>query len=641
MLKYSNSQALPLSIRAMLLLFVAWIIVALNTAKAQDTEVIAKVSFTGNETYPDFILKNFIYTKQQNTFQRWLKKHSLNQVLNTEELRKDEIRLERYYQRRGFPLVVVESEINKKGKQTEILFIIKEGPPQRIQAFELRIEADSSNTARILDKEDFQRVLARHAYREGKRFESVLRSDVQADFQRPLRARGYAFARAEINTQLINDTSVVVTLMLKPGKYVRVGDLLVEGNQLMTDQQIIKESALKSGRVYEQRQIERAQRELFDHHLLRFATLSIQQSAKDSNEVNIKMNVRERQLRSLQLVGGIGVEERLRAQVNWTHRNVFDKAHQLTLETAASFIEQRVSASYLLPFVYNTQSSLVFSPFAQNVNEPGYRLQRAGISNTYIYRANRDFTATLTYNATRNQERLRNENISLPDSVQNFEIASLNAGVLYTRGYVKDQRGWVIRAGTELSGHLIEATYPFERLSVDVRHYKPAAWKGGQLAFKVEAGFIISEVAQDSLPRNLRFFLGGTSSVRGWNRQQLGPKTPSFDGDRFNGFIPLGGRSMVALSFEYRQDVPFIVKGLGIAAFIDGGNVWSGNPLLSKNPLRWGSGMGLRYASPIGPLRLDFGYQLNPSETDKGFFEGQRLTDARNWAIHFSLGQAF
>lgn len=604
--------------------------------------VVHDIEFVGNQHYPKLVLKEFIYSKSVNFWQRLLAKHELRNEFSQEEMLKDAVRLELFYQRRGFIDVHVQPDVEYvSDEKVKLLFQIQEGAALKVESFSLVYNTNDTSRSLIEADDRFQRALKKQNFREGKRYEPILSPEVKSTLLKPLKNLGFPFSSIKFDTSIDSlEKKVRIEAQINAGKRRRIGVFDVQGNTYSNKTTAIKESALKLGNWYEQRDVERAQRELFDHHMYRFATLSVKEGDTDST-VAIRFDIREQSLRSVELRGGVGVEQIVRGQVNWVHRNPFRKPHQFTTEASASFIEQRLSFSYLIPWVFNTQSSYVASPFIRNRIEPGFQLFSYGASNSLIYRANRDFTGTLTYTITTNQEQLPNLNIQLPDSVQSFDIASLNAGLLYTRGYVQDREGWVVRLNSELSGNLFVASYPFERFNVDIRHYKPAPWKGGQLAFKFESGILLSSRAINSLPRNIRFFLGGTSSVRGWNRQQLGPKEAIFDGDRFQELVPIGGRSMMALSVEFRQDLPFLIKGLGIAAFSDGGNIWADKFDFSQEGLRWGSGFGFRYASPIGPLRLDFGYKVNPTDLDRGIINGQQVANRSRWAVHFSLGQAF
>jgi outer membrane translocation and assembly module TamA len=129
-----------------------------------------------------------------------------------------------------------------------------------------------------------------------------------------------------------------------------------------------------------------------------------------------------------------------------------------------------------------------------------------------------------------------------------------------------------------------------------------------------------------NIPFAKRFFLGGSTSLRGWGRFDVAPLSGSGQ--------PIGGLSMIEMSTELR--VP--LRGpLSVVAFADAGNVWGDSWQLRLSDLRYDIGPGVRYVTPIGPLRADFGYQLNP--IPGLLVNGEPET--RHWRVHFSIGQAF
>ena len=128
------------------------------------------------------------------------------------------------------------------------------------------------------------------------------------------------------------------------------------------------------------------------------------------------------------------------------------------------------------------------------------------------------------------------------------------------------------------------------------------------------------------MPFAKKYFLGGATSIRGWGRYEVSPLSASG--------LPLGGNSMLAFSEELRATL----RGkLGGVLFFDAGNVWANASDVKLNELRYAVGPGLRYQTPIGPIRFDVGWQLNPIPGLQVNGEPQ----TRRWRLHFSIGQAF
>ena len=130
---------------------------------------------------------------------------------------------------------------------------------------------------------------------------------------------------------------------------------------------------------------------------------------------------------------------------------------------------------------------------------------------------------------------------------------------------------------------------------------------------------------QANIPFSKKYFLGGATSIRGWGRYEVSPLSAG---------VPIGGDSMFAFSEEIRA----ALRGkFGMVLFLDAGNVWSESGGIRLDDLRYAVGSGIRYQTPIGPFRFDFGYQLNP--IPGLLVNGSPQT--RQWRLHFSIGQAY
>jgi outer membrane translocation and assembly module TamA len=185
------------------------------------------------------------------------------------------------------------------------------------------------------------------------------------------------------------------------------------------------------------------------------------------------------------------------------------------------------------------------------------------------------------------------------------------------------------RAGYTLSLQLGRAapwlggTYDYTEVLTDVRGYVPIS--SAVIAARLRVGGLMTE-DERNVPFSARYFLGGTSSLRGWGRFQVAPLT--VDG------LPIGGRGLLEASIEARMPLS---GNFGAVAFIDAGNVWEDRAQISTRDLRVNVGPGLRYTSPIGVVRADLGYQLTP--VDGLVING--APERRRWRIHLSIGEAF
>lgn len=600
------------------------------------------VTVEGNQTYSNLVLKSRLATEEYSFWEKirfWNREaHPLYET----ELRKDVIRLENYYRRRGFINVGVTYRVETMNREWKkrVVFEVNERSPVTVREVNYRFEDARDDSARVRDSEPFRRLAESHPYRPGNRYETVREPEVIGSFNDLLKNMGYAFSEVGISASIDSTrltAGVVITLRLGPRTYF--DEIAVEGNESVSERFVVRESSLERGQLYSLSRLQEAQKELFNHHLFRFATISIPEQQADST-LRLLVRIRENSLRTVEASAGFGTEEKLRGQLSWIHRNAFGRGHRFTMTGHASFIEQTLSLDYLFPWVYNTKSSIVVAPFGQHLLESGFELYRAGVNNSFIYRYNQFTTASATYQFTRNLELTRQYDASLPDTTEEYNLSSFQVSGYFNQTLGREQEGWFIQPLAEVSGLFGSATYVFQKLSIDLRRFTRLTGTT-MLATRLQAGGLTG-ASTDSLPHNVRYFLGGTNSVRGWNRQQLGPKQARTDSTGFVRYIPLGGRAMMGFNVEVRQDLGMLLEGLGMAAFLDGGQVWRSLGSISSRPVQFGVGGGFRYLSPIGPLRIDVGYKLNPTSQDLNRYGGVNHGSA--WdriGIHFSIGQAF
>ncbi len=559
------------------------------------------------------------------------------------ELRRDEIRIQRFYQRRGFPHVSVRSRVEEGRRDwaRDIVFIIDEGEPTMIDTVRYEVDADPETVAYLQEQRDFRRAGERKSLQEGERYQLIRHSDVEGRYLSVLSDLGFAHAEAFVTANV--DTTgrhAEVLITLNPGPPARFGDIHVEGNQTVTDSLVVRQSGLKTGDQYRSRDLRKAQQQVFGHPLFRFVTVSMPPQPRDST-VNINIRVREHPLRSVRVQGGIGIEEIARLSLSWEHRNPFGNAHNFSVSTRASFIEQRANLDYYIPFIFNPQSRINISPFGQRLDESGYLLFRAGITNSFIYQLSQETAGTVSYEFTRNLEQIQSTEVTLPDEEQRYNISALKFSGYHNQLEVEQYQGWAVRPHAEFSGFMGTGSLRYNRYVLDLRRYLDLG-ETTQFAIRNEGG-LLTFTGLDDLPSNVRFYTGGTSSVRGWQRRELGSKRVILDEDgNFLEYVPIGGKAMYNFNLELRQELDQIIRRFGMALFLDGGAVWEETEKMTFGDLQFGLGGGFRYDSPIGPIRIDLARKMNPTDEDLNIYQGEDYgTWFDHWGIHFSIGQAF
>jgi outer membrane protein insertion porin family len=612
-----------------------------QTNAEEREEVVWKVDFEGNETYSRMVLRDIIATDRPSIFNKILGRTS-DYVFRENEVRRDVIRISRFYERRGFDQVQVSYRIEERRKEwrKEVIFEVDEGEPLRISDVNIAFDASEESEDVIRASRDFQRALNRHDYQPGNRYQTNLSSDVEGLFIRSMEESGYAYAEVDITADIDSlNRSASIEILNIAGPRKTFTSFNIEGDLSVDERIVERETGIRTGDFYSRSRMQSAQRELFNHHLFRFATIGIPDEPADST-LEVSIRIREYPQRSIQTTLGFGREELLRGQVSWQHRNVNQWAHRFSTTGRASFLEQRFGIDYLIPYVFNTQSSFVSSPFVQRRDEQAFSLFRVGFSNSLIYQYSPNMTGSLSYELTFTEEQSGVAESALPDTILNYNTGSFVISGYYGSGLSRNEEGWVVQPSLEFSSVFNEGTYTYQKASLDIRRYTNIS-STLMLAKRVQGGAIFT-TEDAGLPSNIRFFSGGTNSIRGWTRQTLGPKVALIEDGEFKGYVPIGGRKHLNFNIELRQSLQSLIRGFGIAAFLDGGQVWRSLEDIEDRPVQFGVGGGVRYDSPIGPIRVDIGYKVNPMDEDLNRFNGVDYGGTMNRiGIHFSIGQAF
>ncbi len=629
---------------AFLMSFAVWLQVVPTITNERSQ--ISHIDFEGNDSYSDLVLREIIATEQPSTLQRLRIKKNDRWYLDQDELRRDVIRIERFYRRRGFvnPQITYRIDQGRKTNTIRVVFIINEGAALVTADVSIDWQTDAETQEKITNGNEYKRAIKRQPLKEKRRYEPVLEADLIGSLNAAIRNEGHAFAQTELSTRIDSASlEAFISVTHRPGPLTHFDSILVEGNTTASTSLLLKEAVLKPGDPFSQRRLDNAQQQLYSHHLVRFVTVGLPQQPVDST-VTVSIRMLEHPLRKVEIMGGVGNRELLRTQVSWTHRNPFGLMHSFGVTGRVTFISQRANIDYTLPYVGNTNSTLIISPFAERRLEQAYRWQRGGIRNAYIYQYGYKFTSTLAYTFSGNKVDVFNERATLPDEVEQYTISALELSALYADELFTVQRGWVVRPSLELSGFFRSGDYTYQKLYLDARRYIDVTPRF-QLALRGVGGFIFGAMA-DSLPPNIQFYSGGYGSVRGWYENQLGPKRPLFDEEgEFDRFVPTGGRYLMQFSGEARIGLDWILPQFGISTFVDSGQVWEkwpGFPNSDDRALQVGLGGGIYYVTPVGPVRFDVAWKVNPNNDDINILDGVNYGKPLDrWGFHFSLGQSF
>ncbi|VGO19813.1 autotransporter assembly complex protein TamA [Pontiella sulfatireligans] len=404
---------------------------------------------------------------------------------------------------------------------------------------------------------------------------------------------------------------VNVALVFDPGVCAFYGGLEVEGLESLDVEYMERILPWKTGDKYDSKQVSELERKLLSSGLFGTARVALQPQPQGSNSIPVKITASERDLRTIRF--GVGYSDiGASAKVIWEHRNLFGSGENFRTEFNYSPIEYRVNSTLERPGFFRASQSLILGLEASRKEPDAYHADQL-ISSAIV---KREFTR---YIMGGSGLRYKYSKVDQLDATEEFsylilpvfcEFDNRNDKLNPVRGvqffasssYYEDLNGKASFVKTELEG----------------RAYK-MLWKGPRLSTALRLAFgSIDGAAVENIPADERFYAGGGGSVRGYEYQKIGPQV---------GDTPVGGSQVAEYSVELRLQPG---KNLGYAAFIDGGAIYNDLADHTDRDFRHGAGLGLRYFTGIGPLRVDFAYPLNPTDEQE-----------KKVQFYISLGQAF
>jgi outer membrane protein insertion porin family len=594
------------------------------------------------------------------------------------------------YRVRGFAQAAVKPNIqvlpaatavNVTFRPVTITFEIQEGPQTLVTAVDVSgsqaVPADRIRDALAL-------VAGRPFYRPQL---AVDRDTVERMF----RSQGYQ--NVSVISQLAfanNQQQVAISWIVREGEQLTIDRVLITGHSRISTELIERELTIRRGAPLSEDAMLESQRRLAELGLFRRVRIT-ELPRTGSSTRDVLVDLEEADTTTIDYGGGFevsGIGERdedgeaidaidfgPRGFIGVSRRNLWGKNRSVTLfgrvtlrrdpqdeadPTAArgyGFHDYRGLFTFREPRAFGTTGDAQFTTFAEQARRTSFDFNRKGVTADYARRIG-PFTVTGRYTFDYTKvfaRRISEEDQLLIDRLfPQVRLSKLLGGVLRdSRDDVLDpQRGAVIGVDTSVASTALGSEVGFVKSFLQGFIYRRLPGRGVVVAAGARLGLAVGfaqevepvlEIARDGLtravdraeafasvirelPASERFFAGGDTTVRGFALDRLGSGATL---DR-QGF-PKGGNGLVVFNLETRA--PYW-KNLQLVWFLDGGNVFQEATDIRLDELRFSSGLGFRYRSPIGPLRVDWGWKLSTRLLDAGGRE-------RSNVLHISLGQAF
>lgn len=620
---------------------------------------VASLSIDGNKTLGDKQLLSHVSVEKGHLFSRGqfsdkLVRSSVKNITSS-------------YRAEGFSEAKVTPKVEGRGGDIDISFLVEEGPRDVVRELRL-VGNDTMSVAQLVP--GGLKLLAGQPYSQSRADQ-----DRQAITVKYLES-GYLTAsfRETVTTKPGDKHALIVSYIIREGPRVTTSSVITLGRDHTRQQLIDRAAKFKLHSPLTKGEMLTAESRLYSPGIFDWAEVSPRRQITTQTDEDVLVKVHETRRHAVTYGFGfevinrggnlpsgtvavpglppVGISSKFatsqktfwgpRGNAQFTRRNIFGLAETFTIGTLDGRLVQRVTADFQNPSFFGTAfASDINASFEHSSENPIYtdRIEQAGFQLQKPLNSKKTQTINLRYSFSKTQI----TNLLIPELIPNssdldVRLSTLSATHSHdTRDNTLDaHRGNYESVEIDLNSAALGSSVSFTKLLMQVAQYKKlhsnVIW-----ANSLRLGFD-SAFANSHVPLSQLFFSGGGSTIRGFPLNGAGPQrviqacgTPGVESTCEQITVPDGGRQLAILNSEFRFPVPvqlpLVGKNLGVVAFYDGGNVFTSIGFHGQYTNTIGG--GLRYATPVGPVRIDIGHNL---DSPRGISSTQ---------FFITLGQAF
>jgi translocation and assembly module TamA len=504
----------------------------------------------------------------------------------------------------GYYHLTFEHELTRTDDCWNMVVTLTPGDPVLVQEVRIVISGDGVNDPA------FQRIQEKPDITKGDQLNHGRYETLKNRFTTLAANRGYfdgkfQHARVAVN---VGENAAMVELVYDTGPRYRIGTINIE-QDILNDGFVQRYIEFKEGDYYNAEELLELKSRYNNSNFFSTSTIApdLQDLEGESVPINISLEARKRY--SYSVGAGVATDTGPRLLFGFEDRYISRRGHSLTADLSLSEVTSTFETAYSIPMTRPAYEYLKVYTGYESTNTDSSRSDLYKVGSSYTRFEDNDWLYTYALNYEREDSAVGSEDekrthLIIP-SVSIFRTEH-DGNISYPR------RGWNLLVRLSGSPETLGSSTSFVQLHGRAKYIHPLG--KGRLLLRAEAG--MTEVDElKELPASVRFFAGGDASVRGYDYESLGPKEDvEVDGEIVSEVV--GGNNLLVTSVEY----DYLVRPKwAIAAFYDQGNAGDDFDFDFARSV----GLGVRWISPIGPVRIDV---------------AKALDEGRGWALHLSMG---
>jgi outer membrane protein insertion porin family len=566
---------------------------------------IEEITIAGNENIESKELLDLMETTKKG-FLYWLLESG---ILDWGKLKKDVNKIVAYYHNHGYiKAQVADPEVTVKQDRLIVTMTVDEGP-------QYKMDQISFSGDLVQPREEIAKYIT---IKKGDVFNrEVIQKDMQA-ITKMYASQGYAYAFVSPMIQEDNDTLFVdIEYKITKNRLVYFERIEITGNTKTRENVIRRELKIREGDLFSAENLRLSLMNL--QRLGYFEDMDISQSRGSSEDkMNVKIDLKEQFTASFGAGLGYSSFNKIFAMARISNDNLFGRGQNLQLKGSLGSRITEYSLSFTEPWLFGIPLSAGFTFYDQAYEYDYYDKDSTGFGMGFGYPV-RDYV-WLSWGYRYERAEVKNVPDTAADAIRQSAGKHITSGIRVGLRRDNRNRRFNPTAGSDTSlnfeyvGGVLGGTSDFTRYTLDSGWFFSLPWGDSHVFFaRGKIGFV-NKTSGGNLPIFEKFYLGGIDSIRGFRWGAVGPK------DLITGEF-IGSDKIVFFNFEYNFP---LFKDIGLVGvlFFDTGNGYLSKENIDPSSFRKSVGAGLRYYSPFGPLRLEWGYVLDPMPgEERGIWE--------------------